>query len=84
MSLTDESIVIELLEGCARCGRDHAMLRFFKLERPMVLTGRDGGHTLTHWALCPGRREPIMFSQHVHEALLRRESREGAGRGEAE
>lgn len=59
MSLTDESIVIESLEGCARCGNTHAMLRFFKLERPMRAAGSQA--VFTHWALCPSRREPIMM-----------------------
>lgn len=65
MSLTDESIVIELLEGCARCGRDHAKLRFFKLEKPMRVSSQHGGSTFVawfeHWAMCPLRREPIMM-----------------------
>lgn len=59
MTATDETIVIESLEGCARCGHTHAMLRFFKLDRSMKLTG--GGFDFTHWAMCPNRREPIMM-----------------------
>lgn len=65
MSLTDESIVIESLEGCERCGRDHAKMRFFKLEKPMHVSSEHAGSTFaawfTHWAMCPLRREPIMM-----------------------
>lgn len=71
MSLTDESIVLESLEGCARCGRDHAKLRFFKLERPMRVAGSEA--RFTHWAMCPNRREPIMMDGDLWEARRRGE-----------
>lgn len=77
VSLTDESIKLESLEDCARCGCTHAGLRFFKLERPMRIEGVQGA--FTHWAMCPGRREPIM----MNADLLSSQSK-GNGRGEAD
>lgn len=76
MSLTDESIVLESLEGCARCGMTHAKVRFYKLERPMRVEGCDGA--FSHWAMCPGRREPIMMNADLLQ------TREGTGRGEGD
>lgn len=65
MSLTDESIVLESMEGCARCGFTHHAMRLFKLGRPMHVSGE----TFTHWALCPSRREPIMFSEQAQSRI---------------
>lgn len=65
VSLTDESIVMELLEGCARCGGTHRQLRFFKLERPQRVAGAQA--VFSHWALCPQRREPIMMDSDLLE-----------------
>lgn len=41
------------IRGCARCGEEHDLLEFKKLQRPV-------GH-LTHWALCPTTGEPVLL-----------------------
>ena len=38
---------------CARCGKDHVGLSFYKFAKP---AGRD-----THWAPCPETGEPILL-----------------------
>lgn len=40
------------VSGCARCGLDHAAVRFKKFARP--------AGEWTHWGLCPGLGEPVL------------------------
>jgi len=48
-----ESVTVDV-KCCARCGQDHAQLRFQKLTRP--------GPRHNFWAPCPTNEEPIMMS----------------------
>lgn len=43
--------------NCARCGETHAKIQLKKFQSPPggVLKG------LTHWALCPKTKEPILI-----------------------
>lgn len=41
------------IEGCARCGQDHANLRFERLERPI--------DDCDYWAPCPTNKQPIIL-----------------------
>lgn len=41
------------IAGCARCGQNHAVLQFKRLERPIG--------DLTFWASCPTNGEPVLL-----------------------
>jgi hypothetical protein len=63
--IEDTSIVINRLEGCARCGGEgHDDLVFEKLKYPFVVD--DGDElvyaTYTHWVMCPSVYQPIMLT----------------------
>jgi hypothetical protein len=47
-------MVIPGVVKCARCGNDHALLRFKRMDKP------SGSNT--HWAMCPFTGDPIMLS----------------------
>jgi len=58
--------MIELMttiEGCARCGEDHADLQFKRFDRP-ILDTRDDGTIFAvwdYWTLCPTSGDPVLL-----------------------
>lgn len=49
----DGSSMIQNVKGCARCGREHAGLRFGRLDNP--------ADDWAYWSLCPERLQPILM-----------------------
>jgi hypothetical protein len=52
-----EPVKVALLENCARCGGRHEGLSFEPLDRPHG--------DLTHFAMCPTTKQPILMSVKV-------------------
>lgn len=49
---------IELIKNCARCGKDHKELSFYKFINPI----EDSDGTIwNYWILCPNTGEPILM-----------------------
>jgi hypothetical protein len=48
------------LEGCARCGGNHAGLEFKAFKKPM--DPPEVFFTWEHWAMCPTTGEPVLTS----------------------
>lgn len=51
--IEEDSIRIDTLDNCARCGENHLFLTFRKLKNK---AGK-----ATHWCPCPTTHEPIMM-----------------------
>jgi len=51
--MNKRKIVTTDIKSCARCGEDHAGLRFKLLGRPCK--------EFSHWVLCPKLKEPILM-----------------------
>ena len=49
-----KSVTVDVF-NCARCGKDHKDLEFWKLTRQL---------DMSHWALCPETQEPILLQFH--------------------
>lgn len=51
-------MIIERLEGCARCeGDGHSNITFRRFRLPIVA----GEYVFTHWSPCPTTGEPILL-----------------------
>jgi len=62
MSQRDQQVILlERLNGCARCwGDGHDNIAFEKLEHPFEPEGVKEAYT--HWAPCPTNGEPILMA----------------------
>lgn len=51
---TAKNVMAENLLECARCGLDHAQIKFMPFTNPPEVA--------SHWAMCPELNEPILMS----------------------
>jgi hypothetical protein len=59
--LTQPTIIVNQIAGCARCGETHADLSFALLQRPIEEHFVGNRVQYTHWAPCPKTGEPVLL-----------------------
>lgn len=65
MELSQEPIISAPVIHCARCGENHAVIEFKKLQRPVI---DSDGTEYAHWSMCPNTHEPILMRATIETA----------------